>query len=86
MSEIIIKRVETRKDLQRFIEFHYDLYKGNEYDAPVLFSDDMKTLSRDKNRLFPRLQGREVGWTGCRHHQPQCQQEVGPSSGEVRLD
>ena len=52
MSEIIIKRVETRKDLQRFIEFHYDLYKGNEYDAPVLFSDDMKTLSRDKNAAF----------------------------------
>ena len=52
MSEIIIKRVETRKDLQRFIEFHYDLYKGNEYDAPVLFSDDLKTLSRDKNAAF----------------------------------
>jgi len=52
MSDIIIKRVENRKDLKRFIEFHYDLYKGNQYDAPVLFSDDMGTLSKDKNAAF----------------------------------
>ncbi|MBR7066440.1 MAG: N-acetyltransferase [Prevotella sp.] len=52
MSAISIKRVENRKDLKRFIEFHYDLYKGNKYDAPVLFSDDLQTLSRDKNAAF----------------------------------
>ena len=52
MPDITIKRVETRKDLKRFIEFHYDLYKGNEYDAPVLFSDDLNTLSKDKNAAF----------------------------------
>ena len=32
-----IKRVETKKDLKRFINFHYDLYQGNAYDAPPLF-------------------------------------------------
>ncbi len=52
MSAITIKKVETRKDLKRFIEFHYDLYKGNEFNAPVLFSDDMGTLSKDKNAAF----------------------------------
>ena len=26
---IEIKRVETKKDLAKFIDFHYDLYKGN---------------------------------------------------------
>ncbi len=52
MSGIIIKTVTTRKDLRRFIEFHYDLYKGNAYDAPVLYSDDLNTLSRDKNAAF----------------------------------
>ena len=46
---IEIKRVETKKDLAKFIDFHYDLYKGNAYDAPTLFFDDMNTLSRDKN-------------------------------------
>ncbi len=52
MSAIIIKKVETRKDLKKFIEFHYDLYKGNEYDAPLLYSDEISTLSKDKNAAF----------------------------------
>ena len=52
MSAITIKRVESRKDLKRFIEFHYDLYKGNPYNAPVLFSDEMDTLSKEKNAAF----------------------------------
>lgn len=52
MSLIEIKRVETEKDLKTFIDFHYDLYEGNEYDAPNLFSDDMNTLSKDRNAAF----------------------------------
>ena len=36
MSDIRIKRVETKKDLKAFIEFHYDLYEGNAYDVPNL--------------------------------------------------
>lgn len=52
MSTIKIKKVETKKDLERFIDFHYDLYKDNEYDVPTLFSDDMNTLSKDKNAAF----------------------------------
>ncbi len=49
---IEIKRVETKKGLAKFIDFHYDLYKGNAYDAPTLFFDDMNTLSPDKNVAF----------------------------------
>lgn len=52
MSSIQIKRVETKKDLKRFIEFHYDLYKGNPYDVPNLYSDEVNTLSKDKNAAF----------------------------------
>ena len=52
MSSVQIKRVETKKDLKDFIEFHYDLYEGNQYDAPNLYSDELKTLSRDKNAAF----------------------------------
>ena len=52
MSSIQIKRVETKKDLKRFIEFHYDLYKGNPYDVPNLYSDEINTLSKDKNAAF----------------------------------
>lgn len=47
-----IKRVETKKDLKRFINFHYDLYQGNAYDAPPLFLDDWNTLRKDKNAAF----------------------------------
>ena len=52
MSSVQIKRVETKKDLKDFIEFHYDLYEGDQYDAPNLYSDELKTLSRDKNAAF----------------------------------
>ena len=52
MPQIEIKKVTTKKDLKTFIEFHYDLYEGNPYDAPSLFSDDMTTLSSDKNAAF----------------------------------
>lgn len=52
MSSVQIKRVETKKDLKSFIEFHYDLYEGNPYDVPSLYSDEWNTLSKDKNAAF----------------------------------
>ena len=52
MAEVEIKKVVTKKDLKTFIEFHYDLYEGNEYDVPNLYSDDINTLSKDKNAAF----------------------------------
>lgn len=47
-----IRKVESRSDLRRFVDFHYDLYEGNAYDAPTLFSDDMRTLDKEKNAAF----------------------------------
>ena len=52
MASVRIKRVETKKDLKAFIECHYDLYEGNQYDAPNLYSDELNTLSKDKNAAF----------------------------------
>ena len=52
MAKIEIKKVETKKELKTFIELHYELYAGNEYDAPNLYSDELKTLSRDTNPAF----------------------------------
>lgn len=52
MTSITIKKVETKEDLKAFIEFHYDLYEGNEYDVPNLYSDEVNTLSKDKNAAF----------------------------------
>ena len=52
MSSVEIRKVETKKDLKTFIEFHYDLYAGNKYDVPTLYSDDINTLSKDNNAAF----------------------------------
>ena len=52
MSSVEIRKVESKKDLKAFIEFHYDLYKGNDFDVPNLYSDDLNTLSKDKNAAF----------------------------------
>ncbi|MDD6507134.1 MAG: N-acetyltransferase [Prevotellaceae bacterium] len=49
---MVIKKVETKQDLKAFIEFHYDLYEGNAYDVPNLYSDEWNTLSPDKNAAF----------------------------------
>ncbi len=49
---IEIRKVETKKDLKRFIDVHYDLYAGDPYDAPNLFFDEMNTLRKDKNAAF----------------------------------
>ena len=52
MASVVIKKVETKKDLKAFIELHYDLYKGNKFDAPNLYSDELHTLSKDQNTAF----------------------------------
>lgn len=52
MKDIEIRKVETKKDLGRFIDFHYDLYEGSPYDVPSLYSDEVDTLSRDRNAAF----------------------------------
>ena len=52
MSSVEIKKVTDKKGLNAFIQFHYDLYKGNQYDAPNLYSDELHTLSKDKNAAF----------------------------------
>ncbi len=52
MSAIEIRKVTNKKELDAFIQFRYDLYRGNEYDAPNLYSDELHTLSKDKNAAF----------------------------------
>ena len=49
MSEVKIVKVSDKTQLEEFIQFHYDLYRGNEYDVPNLHSDEVTTLSQDKN-------------------------------------
>ena len=52
MSKIEIKPVTTRHELQQFVQFFYDLYRGNDYAVPYLYSEEMSTLRHDKNSSF----------------------------------
>lgn len=51
-KNIEIRRVTDRKGLDKFIQFHYDLYRGNEYDVPNLYIDELNTFLRDRNAAF----------------------------------
>lgn len=52
MSSVTIKKVSTPKELETFIQFHYDLYRGDKFDVPNLHSDEVNTLSKDRNAAF----------------------------------
>lgn len=52
MSSVKIIKVADKKGLEAFIQFHYDLYRGNEYDVPNLHSDEINTLTPEKNPAF----------------------------------
>ena len=49
---IEIRRVETKQELEQFIQFYYDLYRGQDCAVPFLYSDEMATLRSDKNPSF----------------------------------
>lgn len=49
---IIIKKVSSKKELQTFIRFNYELYKDNPYSVPDLYDDMLNTFSPKKNAAF----------------------------------
>ncbi len=49
---VTIKKVTTKDDLRKFIQFGIDLYEGNEYFVPPLIYDEMATLNMSKNPAF----------------------------------
>jgi len=47
-----IERVTTRRQLSRFIQFYYDLYRNCPQAVPYLYGEEMATLRKDKNPSF----------------------------------
>ncbi len=47
-----IERIESNRELKRFVSFQYSLYEGNKYWVPPLRGDEMKSLRKDKNPAF----------------------------------
>lgn len=56
--DIQIKEVTSLKELKSFINFPFELYRGNLYWVPNLVFDDLNTLRRDKNPAFEYCQAR----------------------------
>lgn len=52
MGAIEIRKVSNCRELRQFVEFYYELYKGNKYAVPYIFFDEMDTLKKDKNPSF----------------------------------
>ena len=49
---IEIKTVSTKKELNTFVRFANNMYKGNKYYVPCMPMDDLKTLDKNYNAAF----------------------------------
>jgi len=47
MSNIVIKEVVSKKDLNTFIKFPDQLYKGNKFRVPQLHTFEKSTLMKE---------------------------------------
>lgn len=45
MGNVVIKKVESKSELKKFIRFNYELYKDNAYSVPDLYTDMEITFS-----------------------------------------
>lgn len=65
---IAIKPVETRRDLKRFVEYPFGLYRKHPHWVPPLILDELHTLSPNKNPAFDYCQARY--WMAYRDGRP----------------
>jgi hypothetical protein len=49
---IVLREVDSKSELKKFIKFPFSLYKGNNFWVPPLIFDEIKTLSKNKNPAF----------------------------------
>ncbi|MCX7549764.1 GTP cyclohydrolase [Xanthomarina sp. F2636L] len=49
---ITLKEVKNKKELKAFVTFPFQLYKNSKYWVPPIISDEIATLSSDKNPAF----------------------------------
>ncbi len=56
--EIDIREAVTRRDMKRFVDFPYRLYKGNQYWCPQIRMDEHKVLDPKKNLAFEYCEAR----------------------------
>ena len=55
---IQLHEVKNKKELKRFVTFPFTLYKDSKYWVPPIISDEVATLSADKNPAFLNAEAR----------------------------
>ncbi len=67
-SQIVIKEAHSVRDLRKFVDFPFKLYKDNPYWVPALRSDDLNTFRSDRNPAFEFCRARY--WLAYRGNEP----------------
>jgi hypothetical protein len=49
---IEVKEIFSKKELKKFIQFSFELYKDNPYWIPPLINDELETFDKTKNPAF----------------------------------
>lgn len=49
---VLVREVNGKKELKKFVKFNIDLYKDNPYQVPGLIEEEMVTLDHKKNPAF----------------------------------
>lgn len=52
MSDIVISKVGSRKELKQFVRFNYELYKDCPQAVPDFYEDTLDTFDKKKNAAF----------------------------------
>lgn len=65
MSDVIVRRVESKREHKLFLEFPWTLYKGNPYWVPQLLSMERHRLDRTHNATWQHMTGEYfIAWRG----------------------
>lgn len=49
---LTIRKINSKTDLKKFVQFPFDLYRGNPYWVPPIKSDELKSLMPETNPAF----------------------------------
>jgi GNAT superfamily N-acetyltransferase len=49
---IEVRRIESKKDIKKFVQFQMDLYKDSTYFVPPIIKDELAIFDPDKNQVF----------------------------------
>ena len=52
MAPITVKKISSKGDVKKFIDFPHDLYKGDPNYVPELYISQAKLFSRKKNPFY----------------------------------